>query len=161
MKITFRLLLGIVLLSSALVARAELSSQAYLDMQHSASEQLVIWVDSREVRTDENEKRNVVIKARVKQVTHSATGLEPGQKIVIRYDEFVPKSDLVGPRPIPSIDEDSEVPAFLTKSTSGNYYIPAARGYTFQAIGVKATTVFSRSPSEINHKANPWQNPRP
>ena len=136
-----RILLA-VCIAVALTTYAELAPEVYRAMQRDSPELVQIVVTDTDIDRDFNKprgcgifefeiERDVVLKARVTSVVRSASGLRPGMAIVIRYSSTRHCEGWVGPRPIPVLDEDQRVFAYLKKTGSG--YEPAARGASFEA----------------------------
>jgi hypothetical protein len=124
-----------ILLAAPAPARAEIAPEHYAGWQRNAPEALTIRV--LEVETSICwfglcETRDVRVTAKVTAVTRSASGLEPGRRIEIRYVHFSPRENIAGPRPIPLLREGDVVPAWLAKAGKSAWFEPAARGASFE-----------------------------
>jgi hypothetical protein len=137
-----RALLAALFATAALNAFAELPPEVYRELQQKSPELVQIVVTDAEIDRDFHKprgcgffefeiERHVVVKARVTSVVRSASGLRPGMAIEIRYSSTRHCEGWAGPRPIPVLDEDQRVFAYLRKAGSG--YVPAARGASFEA----------------------------
>jgi hypothetical protein len=73
----------------------------------------------------------VSVEAQVLNVFRSATELQPGRIIKIRYQHFKPSKGWVGPRPLPLLENGKVYHAFLVNDSNNVFYGPAARGYSF------------------------------
>jgi len=114
---------------------AAIEPKYYRREQDAAPEYLTIKV--LRVNKDFNflaRSRQIEVTAEVTGVYRSASGLQPGDKIRIRYTHFRPGQGWVGPRPIPILEKKRTYPAFLTKDTQHNGYLPAARGASFEPL---------------------------
>jgi hypothetical protein len=124
----------IVLLSIA--ARAELPPDVYRKLQSSAPEALTITVQEAKVATSGNKDvkiSSITAKARVGEVSRSASGLKPGDVIEISYEHRMHKVPLAGPSEPTIIEKGRTYPAFLRKD-NGRRYSLAARGYSFRKL---------------------------
>lgn len=80
-----------------------------------------------------NHSREVTVEAKVLRVRTSKSGLKAGDIITIFYTTVTSRpSGWVGPSSLPILKESEIYDAFLTKSVEGNYYIPSARGQSFE-----------------------------
>lgn len=117
----------------ATVAIAEIAPEYYAADQNSAPEYLVVEV-LRVERPLLTFSSNIPISAnlRVLSVHRSASGLQPGDEITVRYEHFRPQRGWTGPRPIPVLQKGQSYPAFLAWSPDEGCYGPAARGASFE-----------------------------
>jgi hypothetical protein len=121
-------------------AVAEMSPETYARMQQRAPERLQIEVVRVcTVRTDfkEGSVITVTLDARVRSVKHSASGLQAGQLIIIRYDHCIRRHALIGPGEVPVLRAGRTCPAFLEKAEKGSFFQPAAGRCSFEAIPIK------------------------
>jgi hypothetical protein len=110
---------------------AELPPSAYKEMQESAPEYVDIQV--LKVKTEKvTDGIMVDIEAKVTGVKRSESNLKVGNTIVIKY--FHDTRGLVGPAPIPILDEGESYPAFLVKADGNDFYEPAAMGRSFSVV---------------------------
>jgi hypothetical protein len=115
--------------------RAELPPWAYKERQEKAPEALVIKVRSvsqRETKEENWKQIEFTVKADVQKVERSATKLEPGTTIEIRYSQRHYSQPMVGPSEVPALKEGQVCPAYL--SGDGKTYSPAAGGYSFETV---------------------------
>jgi hypothetical protein len=115
--------------------RAELPPFAYKERQARAPEALTIKVDS--VKTHETTQKEwkqieFTVKAEVQSVQRSATKLERGAIIEIRYSQRRYSQPIAGPSEVPALHEGEVCPAYL--SSDGKTYSPAAGGYSFETV---------------------------
>lgn len=118
---------------AAVLARpsgAELPPQAYHDMQEEAAEVIVLTVERVETSND-GRSTGVVATARVDHVVRSASGLARGTEIRLEYRSVALPDGMVGPRPIPVVEEGASYRAWLFRAHDGKSYGPAARGASF------------------------------
>lgn len=123
------IVLSCLLLGSA--ALAAIHPKYYANDQKQAPEALTIVVESSEASIcwfNRCKSQDVTLKATVKTVLRSASGLKPGQVITITYRHRNMRG-MSGPRPIPILSKGDTVPAFL--QGDGKVFSPAARGYSF------------------------------
>jgi hypothetical protein len=117
---------------SALVARAELSTSHYRQLQAEAPEALQVTVEQVETKVTlgkDGTDTEVTAIATVQSVARSAGGLKPAAKITIRYNVVRPVVPMPGPSPLPVLAKGPTA-AFLKKDPEGNYR-PAAYGMSF------------------------------
>jgi hypothetical protein len=130
-------------LSNLLVSNpavAGLSPETYARMQQRAPEHLQIEVlRVCTVRTHYKDATvvSVTVDARIRSVKQSASGLQAGQRISIRYDHCIRRHALIGPGEVPILEAGKTYPAFLEKSEGGAYFCPAAGGRSFSALSIK------------------------
>jgi hypothetical protein len=120
---------------AASIVHAELPPAAYKERQEKAPEALIIKVRSVSKREASAEKRNqidFIIEAEVQKVERSATRLEPGTMIQIRYSQHQYREPRAGPSEVPALEEGQVCPAYL--SGDGKAYSPAAGGYSFKTV---------------------------
>lgn len=80
-----------------------------------------------------NKRREVTAEAKVLNVKISKSGLKAGDMITIFYTTITSRpSGWVGPSSLPILEESEIYNAFLIKSVEENYYIPSARGKSFE-----------------------------
>lgn len=130
----------------AAVARAELPPYVYEEMQAAAGEALRVRVVDVKV-TDTVVQTNdpgggrpvdVVAAVDVLAVTRSATGLKPGDRVVVKYLTIADRTrPISGPSLIPVLKAGQETAAWLTRD--GDAYAAAAGGATFRE-GNRPTT---------------------
>ena len=118
---------------AATAAIAEIAPEYYAADQNSAPEYLVVEV----LRVQGpllSFSSNIPISAnlRVLSVNRTASGLQPGDEITVRYEHFRPQQGWTGPRPIPVLQKGQTYPAFLAWSPNEGSYVPAARGASFE-----------------------------
>lgn len=116
-------------------AEAELPPSAYKERQDKAPEVLVIKV--RSVTKREKEEKSwkqidLTVEAEVQKVHRSATKLQAGALIQIRYSQRHYSQPTAGPSEIPSLKEGQICPAYL--AADGKVYSPAAGGYSFETV---------------------------
>lgn len=114
-------------------AIAEIAPKYYAESQTQAPEAITITVDSVEASYcwfNRCKARDVTVKATVKTVTRTQSGLKPGQQITIVYQNRNMRG-MSGPRPIRVLEKGETTPAFL--AADGKTWRPAARGASFQA----------------------------
>ena len=110
---------------------AELSNHAYEQMQETAPE--CIDIEVLKVKTEKlTDGIQVEIEAKVTGVKRSESNLKAGDTIVIKY--FHDTRGLIGPAPIPILDEGKSYPAFLVKEDGNDFYEPAAMGRSFSVV---------------------------
>jgi hypothetical protein len=117
---------------STWVARAELSTSHYRQLQTEAPEAIQVTVEQVETKVTlgkDGTATEVTATAIVQSVTRSASGLKPAAKITIRYNVVRPVVPMPGPSPLPVLTQGPTV-AFLKKDAEGNYR-PAAYGMSF------------------------------
>ena len=116
---------------------AELPPSAYKQMQAKAPERLQLKIISvtQTLSRDEADfkQTTVVVEARVLRVLRSRSRTKRGTTIKVIYTHDERTGGWVGPSPVPIVEEGKTYPAFLTKSTNGEY-APAAGGYTFEQL---------------------------
>lgn len=113
---------------------AEIAPEYYAAWQSQAPEEILIRVQR--VQTpliSFSRTKPVTLNAEVISVTRSQSGLQPGDRITIKYEHFSPPRSWVGARPLPLLQRGKEYPAFLQWSGEENAYLPAAQGASFQA----------------------------
>lgn len=116
-------------------AQAELPPSAYKERQDRAAEFLVIKVRSvskRETKEAQWKQTDFTVEAEVQKVERSATKLNPGAVIQIRYSQRHYSQPIAGPSEIPALKEGQVCPAYL--SGDGKIYTPAAGGYSFETV---------------------------
>lgn len=130
MKRRIEILLPILLLGGLLFA--EMSPEVYRQLQQEAQEYFIIkvekvhtplWIFSRD--------KPVEVTARILQVLRSGKGAKEQDSIEIHYQSYKPKRGWVGPRPVPVLAKGEDYHAFLAWSDEDGYFVPAARGYSF------------------------------
>jgi hypothetical protein len=117
-----------------LPARADLPPQAYQRMQEEAEEELTIEVQRVTTSETKNAQGTVVevdVKARVKEVRRTEAKPKEGAVIRIRYTHFIPKVETLGAGEVPILKAEKVYPAFLDKDGKFDWYVPAARGWSF------------------------------
>ena len=126
------------LLLSILIATAlfgELPPSVYEEMQKEAPESLdinVTKVETSGLPIPFSEKEVKVV-ATVLYVSRSQSDLKKGDKITIIYSTVTSMPPgWVGPSSLPILKEGESYSAYLKKSRDGTYYLPAARGRSFQ-----------------------------
>lgn len=130
-------LLTIAFLAWPLPLEAELPPSAYREVQDAAPESLVIAVESvakKEVPTQFGIRTEIVAKAKVTAVKHSASGLKPGDKIEIAYTHQSYTEPRPGPGEPTIVKEGETYPAFLSKDEKSGTYRIAARGASFRDV---------------------------
>ena len=128
---------ALTLLLLAAAVGAELPPSAYRERQQNAPEHLEIQVLSVSTRkTDEpgRVRTDVRAEAKVERVRRSASGLESGDVIRIRYDHTRHKEPIAGPSEVPILERGRRGPAFLSKDPKSRTYLPAAGGYSFRDV---------------------------
>ncbi len=129
-------IIALLLLLSAL-CYGEIHPKYYQQDQENADEALIIRVTKvRKGCCFACRNQKVRIHAEVLSVERSRSGLEKGSTITIRYNHFNPPRKWVGPRPVPILKKGKEYPAFLNRMKDEEYYVPAARGYSFERVTV-------------------------
>lgn len=132
-----RLIFGGVLLLFVVSLKGELPPSAYRDLQAQAPEDLeieVLKVSGKTTRENRYEATQFVVKAQVTAVHRTASGLTRGRTIEIRYERRSYFEPIAGPSEVAALSEHAKVPAFLSRSSDGDYYTPAARGYSFERV---------------------------
>lgn len=76
----------------------------------------------------------VKAKAEVIMVVRSESNLSVGDRITIKYTHDKLRKNWAGPRPIPMLKKHTETDAFLTFDTDRNWYVPSARGTSFDPL---------------------------
>lgn len=119
---------------------ADLAPDVYKHMQAASPEALVVRVITVDVRRSFDQPpscawyqlelvRQVRAEAVVERVIRSKSGVHAGDMIKIEYPAKRPCSGYDGPRPIPLVEEEEHVTAYLRKNRDS--FIPAARGASF------------------------------
>ena len=132
MRTTTLMLVSAIALSSS---HGELPPSAYKERQQNAPEALVIKVRSvskRETKEQKWKQTDFTVGAEVQMVHRSATKLEPGAVIQIRYSQRHYSQPIAGPSEVPALKEGQVCPAYL--SGDGRVYSPAAGGYSFETV---------------------------
>ncbi len=113
---------------------AELSPQVYQSLQQEAQEYYLIETVkvSSPFRLFRREKP-VTVTATILEVYRSSRDISAGDTIEIRYMNYRPPRHWVGPRPIPVLARGERYHAFLSRSDTESYYVPAARGASFES----------------------------
>ena len=125
------------LVACGTVGRAELPPYVYKEQQQQAPESLVIKVRSVKTRkTDEPHRTrvDVEVRAQVKQVVRSKTGLRAGDTILISYVHSRHKEPIAGPSETPILKKGQTCPAYLSGGEKQKRYAPAAGGYSFEEV---------------------------
>lgn len=130
-------------LSCPIPVRAEMPPTAYKHLQDSAPESLLIHVEEVSLRqsvTKEAKITSVKLKASVKKVNRTVTGLKRGEKITVTYEVTEHLTPWAGPSQVTVPDKSSDCPAYLERNDTGaGRYRPSAGGYTFRKlVGEKA-----------------------
>ena len=115
---------------------AELPPYVYDDLKNNAPESLTIEVTQVERSSLLFEGTTVTAKAKVIRTVRSATALQRGDSITIRYTTTAGtiKPGWVGPSPVPILKEGKSYKAYLIKEDEKSEYKPAARGKSFSII---------------------------
>ena len=135
-KLRFNIRIALLSITIALVINvqpslAELPPHAYKEMQESAPEYIEIEV--LKVKTEKlTDGIKVETEAKVTGVKRSESNLKTGDTIAIKY--FHDTRGLIGPAPIPILDEGKSYPAFLVKEDGNDFYQPAAIGRSFSVV---------------------------
>lgn len=125
----------VVIAGMANAVQAELPPYVYKERQEKAPEALFIKVTSvskRETAGENWKQTDFTVKAEVQKVERSATKLEPGTTIEIRYRQRHYSPPMVGPSEVPALKEGQVCPAYL--AAEGKTYSPAAGGYSFETM---------------------------
>lgn len=126
------------LVSMVGAAHAELPPDVYIEKQAKAPEALRIRVIEVESRRSSWSGNGFIwketVRAEVKSVTRTASGVKAGDRIVIRYTRLAPRRGWAGPSPAPQLKKGAEYPAWLEKSDDGTFKL-AAQGASFRLIG--------------------------
>lgn len=124
---------ALVLALSVLVvpAFAELPPSAYIEMQRNAPEHLRIEVLRVEKEAAADNQEIIQATALVIEVFRTATDLQTGDMITIRYTFQPLPPGFVGPSPIPVLNEAVVTVAYLSKPEGEMDYQPAAGGMSF------------------------------
>lgn len=137
-------------------AKAEMSPEAYVKLQAEAPESMMIdvqkvyvWKFQLESPTHEisalsalndsnrgDELVEVIAVAKVKSVTRSQSGVQPGQLLTIRYSRTERAIALLGPGEILQLTAGQNYPAFLKYDRQQRVYVPAAGRSTFNHVYV-------------------------
>jgi hypothetical protein len=128
------LLLGAFALAVTTHLPAEIAPENYAGMQNDAPE--YVTIEPTAVRTGFalfSRTRPVAVTARVVTVLRSASGINVGDTITIRYEHFNPRRGWAGPRPIPILEVGTRYPAYLAWDAAENSFRPAAMGASFQS----------------------------
>ena len=134
-KLRFNIRIALLSITIALVINvqpslAELPPHAYKEMQESAPEYIEIEV--LKVKTEKlTDGIKVETEAKVTGVKRSESNLKTGDTIAIKY--FHDTRGLIGPAPIPILDEGKSYPALLVRADGNDFYEPAAMGRSFSA----------------------------
>lgn len=72
--------------------------------------------------------------AEVLTVIRSESNLAEGDRITIRYTHDKQRKHWAGPKSIPILKKKEETTAFLAFDTENLYYVPAARGASFDPL---------------------------
>jgi hypothetical protein len=120
--------------------QAELPPQAYANMQADAPEFVTIDVIGvKAISTPQPDpqivKVDVVLTARVKSVTRSATNLKTGSIITIIYTH-TRRPPMPGASEIPIMGCGKSTPAFLKQIEGRREYRPVAGGYSFEVVEI-------------------------
>lgn len=137
-----RIVLAALLFLAVPIALGELAPEVYLALQRDAPE--LVQLEIVDVEIDRELKkprgcgffefevvRHVTAKAKVMKVIRSRSGVKPGATIEVRYVSLKQCEGWTGARPIPLLDEDTRVYAWLVYT--GRRFAPAARGASFAA----------------------------
>ena len=135
-KLRFNIRIALLSITIALVINvqpslAELPPHAYKEMQESAPEYIEIEV--LKVKTEKlTDGIKVETEAKVTGVKRSESNLKTGDTIAIKY--FHDTRGLIGPAPIPILDEGKSYPALLVRADGNDFYEPAAMGRSFSVV---------------------------
>ncbi len=114
---------------------AEIAPHEYRLMQQGSPEQIQIKVLSvSKAYKLFSGSTHVTVKAEVQQVARSESKLSVGDRITIKYTHYKPRKNWAGPRPIPLLKKHTETDAFLAFDTEQNWYVPSARGASFDPL---------------------------
>ena len=80
-----------------------------------------------------NNSKDITIQAKVLNVKTSQSGLKAGDMITIIYNKVTnrPKG-WVGPSSLPILERSEVYKAFVEKASEASYYVPSARGKSFE-----------------------------
>ncbi|GEM_PF-6541766 len=120
-------------LFALLILAASLSAQSMAKIadQLYAPEQLTISVLEVNYTPCEPGERTVIeVKAEVVAVKNTATRLEPGSKITIKYNRYNPPEDWTGPASIPILQQGRQYYAYMS-TYRYSYYVPVAGNASF------------------------------
>lgn len=116
-----------------LTLQAELPPSVYENYQKNASEILTISVEKVKTSLISLSEKSVTVTAKVIRVERSVSKLKRGEVITIVYHStFWKPMGWVGPSSISVLEEEQTYKAFLKKSDESDYYLPAARGKSFE-----------------------------
>jgi len=127
---------------------SELPPYVYKQMQDSAQDYLEITAISVQQDTvildaDGHGYISVEMVVQVNEVIRTKNGVQKGDLLTIKYDSQIISGViagtkimwlLLGPGPVPILDENEEYPAFLNKEDTLDYFEPAAGGRSFNLI---------------------------
>ena len=119
-------------------AAAELPPDAYRAKQQAAPEFVEIKVRSvakTKVRKSDHQLVTNLLEADVQKVHRTATSLQPGAKIRIRYTQRINARPMPGPSEVPALKKGQLAPAYLAQTKGEKTYAPAAGGYSFETVG--------------------------
>lgn len=127
-------IVGVLFFVPSISAYTELSPGVYEQMQSDAPDYFIIRVET--VQTPLalfTREKPVIITATILEVLRSAKSETIGQTITIQYIHYKAPRQWVGPRSIPILRRGQRYHAFLTWSDTQGYYLPAARGASFES----------------------------
>jgi hypothetical protein len=114
---------------------AELPPSVYEESQKNAPEELILIVKDLFYFPVNSKRTDVKVKARVVAVSHSISGLKQDDLITLYYRTFTQRPiGLMGPAPLPLLQQTRCYKAFLKQNKKGDYYLPAAGGRSFELI---------------------------
>ncbi len=129
------LLLVFLLIFPLALLTSEIAPVEYRSMQLNAPEKLQLSVKRVSKRWRPfTGGTAITVKAIVIGVVSSETNLAEGDSISISYIHQRQKKGWAGPRPIPILERKSTTTAFLVFDEDHDFYVPAARGASFDPL---------------------------
>ena len=116
----------------AACAHAELPPTYYMERQAQAPDYYAIEVVSVQTDSLDAEHMQVDVVARVDTIYRCSSARAVGDMIHIRYVHEHYKRPVMGPSPIPLLQEGQQCPAWLEPDPRELCFIPAARGFSFR-----------------------------
>lgn len=131
-------LVPILWLAGLVSSQAEMPPSAYLNLQKEAPEKLLITVLSVREQSKASSAAIVVkvtVRAKVVEVKQTATGIRPGDTLVVIYTNTTHKTAWVGPSAVPILRDGMTCPAYLEQDEAKKaVYRPAAGGFSFREV---------------------------
>lgn len=116
---------------------AELPPYVYEDLRNNSPEIItikVIKITSSSILLNLfKSTKDIKLEAKVLHVNTSESGLKAGDRIDIFYSTVTSRpKGWVGPSSLPVLEQSEVYTAYLRKDDQGNYYVPSAKGKSFE-----------------------------